>query len=640
MENINSFLIIIIAFIIVATASGNIAKLFIKIKLPLITGFLVIGIIAGPYVTNLISLEAVNSLKFIDDIALAFIAFAAGSELYLKDIRSKFTSITWMTLGQIVATFFISSFIIFHISDYIPFMANLNNATKFAISILIGAIFVARSPASAIAVINELRAKGPFTKIAIGTIIVKDFLAIILFTITFSVSSTLISNVDFNITTIILLFFELVLSFFFGFLIGKLITLFIQFQSNETLKTLIILLVGWGVYGFTYLIRDISVNAIGIKIHFEPLLINIIAAFYITNYSKNRQEFTKIIEEVGIFVYISFFTLTGASIALDIIKDFWFIALILFLIRLFTLFVGSFIASSVVKELALYKKIGWMPFVTQAGVALGLVTMVSKAFPDWGAEFEAIIVAVIIMNLLLGPPIFKASIFKVKENHDKAETKTFDGIRDAIIFGLENQSLALAKQLKEHSWNVKIATMMQDIDAESYTQCEVIPITDYSLETFKKLEAFKAEAIICMQTDEENIQICETAYENCGTKDLIVRLQEHKNYEYFQKIGALVVEPDTSIVNLLFHFVRSPIATSILLGMEENHDTIDLEVINPDLQGIALRDLRLPNDTLILSVKRDGSNVISHGYTRLRLGDFVTMVGSEESLQKVKLKFE
>ena len=54
-----------------------------------------------------------------------------------------------------------------------------------------------------------------------------------------------------------------------------------------------------------------------------------------------------------------------------------------------------------------------------------------------------------------------------------------------------------------------------------------------------------------------------------------------------------------SIVNLLFHFVRSPIGTSILMGTDDSHDTIDLEVINNDLKGLALRDLELPNDTLI-----------------------------------------
>ncbi len=52
------------------------------------------------------------------------------------------------------------------------------------------------------------------------------------------------------------------------------------------------------------------------------------------------------------------------------------------------------------------------------------------------------------------------------------------------------------------------------------------------------------------------------------------------------------------------------------------------------------RDLRLPSDTLILAVKRKGQMLISHGYTRLRRGDIVTVVGSMESLEDLSLRFE
>ncbi len=94
------------------------------------------------------------------------------------------------------------------------------------------------------------------------------------------------------------------------------------------------------------------------------------------------------------------------------------------------------------------------------------------------------------------------------------------------------------------------------------------------------------------------------------------------------------------MVGLLDHFVRAPLATSILLGTDKNHDTEDIEVMDKDIHGIALRDLRLPHDVLILSVKRKDDMVVTHGYTRLRLGDILTIVGSTESLEELKLKFE
>ena len=66
---------------------------------------------------------------------------------------------------------------------------------------------------------------------------------------------------------------------------------------------------------------------------------------------------------------------------------------------------------------------------------------------------------------------------------------------------------------------------------------------------------------------------------------------------------------------------------------------MDIEIKNPDMRGLPLRDLRLPSDIIILSISRGGHQLISHGYTRLRMGDSITVVGSKASLENVALRF-
>lgn len=142
-----------------------------------------------------------------------------------------------------------------------------------------------------------------------------------------------------------------------------------------------------------------------------------------------------------------------------------------------------------------------------------------------------------------------------------------------------------------------------------------------------------------MLSDEENYQICELIYEFIGTKNIIVRLHEREYFKKFHDLGCLVVDPGTAMVSLLDNFVRSPVAASMLLGTEEGQTTIDIEVRDKSLHGMALRNLRLPSDVIILSVKRKGQSIISHGYTRLRRKDIVTVVGSSESLEKLEWMF-
>ena len=185
-------------FTILALASRQIGKYFTWAKLPLITGYLFTGILAGPYLLNLIDFESSSKLGFINDIALAFIAFAAGGELYLRELKSRISNIKWVTLGLTISTLILGSLTIFWLADYIPFMKGLPHVGRFAIAILGAAILVARSPSSAIAVIKELRARGRFTQTVLGVTVVMDVVVIILFSINHAVAQALLGHVDFG----------------------------------------------------------------------------------------------------------------------------------------------------------------------------------------------------------------------------------------------------------------------------------------------------------------------------------------------------------------------------------------------------------------------------------------------------------
>ena len=281
-----------------------------------------------------------------------------------------------------------------------------------------------------------------------------------------------------------------------------------------------------------------------------------------------------------------------------------------------------------------------MPYLTQAGVGLGLATLVKHEYPLWGAEFETIVVGVIVINQVLGPPLFKYALQKVKETHERHETPEFDGHNDAIIFGFEPMSLALARQLKSKGWGVKIAVMKKADEIEEVHDIEVVFLEEISVSCLSVLDPAHADKMILMLSDRENYAWGELIYEHIGTKDIVVRLHDDRYYyKKFRELGALIVDPSTAMVSLMDHFVRSPNATSILLGMETDQDAIDVEVVDPNIQGLALRDLRLPSDILILSITRNHQMMITHGYTRLRVGDIVTVLGSKESIDKVQLQF-
>ena len=81
MESFIALSVPFVALLIVVFASQKIGDLFSQFKLPLISGFLAAGVIAGPFVLDFVHTDNIPQFKFLGQIALAFIGFAAGAEL-------------------------------------------------------------------------------------------------------------------------------------------------------------------------------------------------------------------------------------------------------------------------------------------------------------------------------------------------------------------------------------------------------------------------------------------------------------------------------------------------------------------------------------------------------------------------------
>ncbi len=467
-----------------------------------------------------------------------------------------------------------------------------------------------------------------------------DVVVIVLFAINSSVADALLTGLGFSPALLIVLCIELTLSLFLSYVLAQLLQFVLSLRVDRLVKTGFILLGGYGVFILSAGIRTITHAELPYEILLEPLLICMVGSFIATNYSDYRAEFRKILQEIGPAVYVVFFTLTGASLALDILTLMLPIALCLVVVRLAGIFIGSFSGGMLAGDPAQHNRISWMTYITQAGVGLGLAKQVAGEFPEWGTAFAALMIAVIIVNQLIGPVLCKWAIHRAGEARPITDIQGFETLRKTIIFGLERQSIALARKLSSHGWQVKIAASSDDFMTETDpADIQIIRIDELNNEVFQRLGVEKVHTIVALLSDEENYRICEVLNDHFGTKNLIVRLQDRANFDRFHEMFATVVDTGSAFVSLLDQFVRSPAATSLLLGMEENQEVEDIYVRNPDLHGVPLRDLTLPLDTLVLSVKRNNQVLISHGYMQLETGDRVTVVGSPKSLKEVLLKF-
>ncbi|MAF11701.1 potassium transporter TrkA [Candidatus Poribacteria bacterium] len=633
-----SGLVVTAAFLMVALASKEIGAWFSRVRLPLITGFLFTGVLAGPHVFDLVSADAVSRLRLIDEVSLAVIAFAAGAELYVEELRGRLRSIRWTTIGLMSVTFAAGTVAVMLLGEWIPFVREMPTASRLAVALLAGVILVARSPSSAIAVINELRARGPFTQTAMGVTVIMDVAVIVLFGVCSSVADALVTGIGVEVRFAILLVVELSAAVGLGYALAGILRFILSRHRGIATKATLILLAGYGAFLLSAQVRRLSHDRLGVEVFVEPLLVCMLASFIVTNRTGYRQEFVTVLERIGPAIYILFFTLTGASLDLVVLRAVWPAALALVLVRLVALAVGSFAGSLAAGESLRFSRLSWMAYVTQAGVGLGLAKEVAVEFGDWGGQLATLLIAMIMVNQVVGPPLFKWVLHLIGEAHPRGEGRDFYGAYKAIICGLEGQSRALARQLAAHDWKVTIATRLDDPPPEE--GFDIHTVSAWTADELDRLGAHDAEAVVAMLSDEESLDVCQQCYERFGTANLIVRLNDHANVPAFKEIGAHIVDLSTAVVGLLEHCVRAPSATALLLGTDGAQDVVEVEVGNADLDGLALRDLRMPSDTLVLSVRRGESLLISHGYTQINVGDWVTVVGSVESLEQVRSRFE
>lgn len=628
------------ALFVIVLAARQMGEIFARFKLPLISGFLFVGIIVGPFVLDFVHDEDISRLLILDELSLAFIAFAAGAELELHVIQGYFRSIISIIGGQVVAVMGIGIVAIILIQDMVPFMATLPQAQVMAIALLGATIFVARSPSSALAIIKELRAHGPYTHKVLGATVLPDAIVIILFAASVSIAAVLIEGAAFNGGLLLFVMFEIVLDLGLGILVGLVLRAIMRLPSS-LLRGALILLVGLGVFSLSTELHDYRLFSLPVGVFSEPLLICMTAGFFVTNYSRLGSDFQYVLEEMTPAIFLLFFTLVGLELELNVIVQSWTIVLILFAVRTIGIFAGSIGGTAIARDRSPENIFLGFGFIAQAGVSIGLAKEIGVEFSAWGAELATLSIGVIVLNQIVGPPLLKWAINRVGEAHTRAERQAFDGVHDVVIFGVKRQSVQLAHQLAAHDWQVKLVCVYPDAsEGLDVSEIEIQSISQLSTAELQRLDLSQAEAIVSFLSDEESFRICEIAYEHYGVNTMVTVLNDRANFERFNELGVKVVEPKTAVVSLLEHMVRSPIGASLLLGMDARQDVVDIEVRNPDLHGIRLRDLRLPLEVLVLSVSRGKHTIVSHGYTRLRLGDKVTIVGSEEKLAEVMVRLE
>ena len=628
----------LIVFAIVCLASYMVGQGFKRVRLPAITGYLVAGALAGPFVLEILPASATSDLRFVDEISLAVIAMVAGSELLIRELRPRFKAIGATAGGIIVFGYLVLALAIYLAAPLLEFTSGFSEGARLALALLGAAVLLALSPPSAIAVIKEVQARGRFTRTVLGVTVLMDVAIIVLFAAMTSVASPLLQGTSLDLSFVALLALDLVSALSLGVAAGFIISWVVGSNTHKLLKTALILALGFGIYELADWVKVASVDNFGFEVYIEPLLISLIAGLFVANYTPQRDEFDEILHDVSPLVYVAFFTITGVSLKLDLLVAVLPVAIGLFLVRALGVGLGSSLGGRLAGEPPRHRRASWLAYITQAGIALGLAREVAVQFPTLGDAFATLIVSVVVINEIAGPLFLKVALRRVGETHEPGRPPD-DG--KVLIFGTGLQSGEIARVLSREGREVVVVHI-----ANGSPTAEDEPQADHVVEGVgpDQLEPLFSETvsgvISMLDDDEDNAAVIRHAAEEHGVSRLVVRPAEAKTNGHLGDHGALVVHPATGMVALLAQAVQTPNATALLLEHSHGREIIQVTVTNPDLAGVAVSDLRLPSGVLLMEIRRGSSVLLVDGRSHLAMGDELTLITDDDARAEVQLVFE
>ncbi len=467
---IGSRTLVSVGFVLLAAfASG---ELFRRFRLPALLGYLVAGVLFGPHFANLVlgspelaplSDSVIHDIGLVNVLAVGVIGTTSGAEIQVAHLREQFgriaaisASIFCLTVPTVTATVMVVASVY---PAAVPFVQGVPETEKWIVALLFGVLAAGMSPAATLALLQELRARGPFTSMVLGIVVFADVLLVASFLLTLAAAKLAVGSDGLSLEGLKLAVPHIGAEFGWALLLGVVAGLaliaYLHFVKREAL------LFALGVLFVTSFAAE--------RLHAETLLAFLLAGFVVQNCSRYGHDLVHIFERMALPVFMVYFMTQTARLDLAALGAFLPLTLVLVVIRLLTFYIGITGSLRVWPAGAEHRQHLWKSFFSQGGVDLVLAGAVATAIPTWGDDLRTVVTATVIIYIMLGPPFLAHALDAVGESASARERgvedlgtrastaqgagaadfkmPTFaDGVLQTRLFTLREQIVALRQQ--------------------------------------------------------------------------------------------------------------------------------------------------------------------------------------------------
>ena len=405
--------------IAVSLFAGLILSRVVKpLKLPAVTGYLIAGLLIGPFVLGRLGVEGigftsfneVSVLKPISDVALGFIAFAIGNEFRLKQLKTIGRQATVVAVFQALSATILVDLGLLILHLLMPDKINVADC------ITLGAIATATAPAATLMVVNQYKAKGPLVDILLPIVALDDAVGLIVFAVSFGIAKSLVGGVGVSVISVLVNpLIEVFASLTMGTVLGLIYTWFERFFHSRSKRLCV---------AITFIIFAVSLSMLHVdfagsevELGFSPLLVCMMMATVFCNICPSSEELMAKTDRWTAPLFVLFFVISGAELDLSVFAD-WVAVLVgaaYILLRSTGKIFGARISSKMTKCSPTIQKWLGITLLPQAGVALGMSLTVSTQLGPDGAVIRSIVLFSVLIYELVGPMLTKIALTKAGE---------------------------------------------------------------------------------------------------------------------------------------------------------------------------------------------------------------------------------
>lgn len=380
---------ILLALCIILIAGFLFTRLTNLFRLPKVTGYIIVGVLIGPWVLGLIPRTLVEHMDFVSDIALACIAFGVGKYFKLDEIKRTGKGILLITVTEaLTAGVFVTAvtFFVFH--------------TSFDFALLLGAVSTATAPASTIMTIRQYHAKGEFVRVLLQVVALDDAVCLLAFSCASAIAATDFEG-SLSAGQLILPMVYNIMALFLG--VGGAVLLSRMITPARSKDSRLILLLA-GLLGISGLCALVNVS---------PLLACMLFGMVYANLRKEDKKLFKQLDNFTPPVMALFFIESGMKLDVSSLRTAGMIGVAYFAVRILGKYAGSQVSCRMVhmdKKICNYLGLGLIP---QAGVSIGLAALGQRILPPaLGNQLLTIILASSVLYEMIGPASAKFAIFR------------------------------------------------------------------------------------------------------------------------------------------------------------------------------------------------------------------------------------